>query len=131
MYQMGNIKKRLLLVALLPLLIMSCSDKGSQEDANPSNREMVIGDWKLREINNGVEYFVTFLEDGRMIQQFKDFNGGQRQYPGEWKVDGDTLFISERQGAYPLTFTEINDSTMIVMRTDSVDVIFDRMKPQE
>lgn len=120
-------KKGMLTIAL-GLLIMGCS--GEKKETPLSLKQQVTGKWKLREVNNGVEYYVTFHEDGRTTQIYQDSYGGGKERPASWSISGDTLYISEREEIYPMTFTEINDSIMILMRSDSVDVIFDRIKPE-
>ncbi|WP_167657167.1 hypothetical protein, partial [Porphyromonas levii] len=87
----------------------------------------VIGQWQLREVNNGVIYRAEFIEDGRLSQYFEDHTGYIKKRFGNWEVQGDTLFIEERQGAYSFFIAELSDSLMLLVRTDSTTMLFDRI----
>src|SRR3712207_5829595 len=93
---MKNLNKKTIIAACcLSLLIgwMGCQNK---KQHSKNYEELLIGKWKFSEINNGVSCTVTFHPDHRLTQYFEFQHGGGKARPGEWHVNGDTLFINEK-----------------------------------
>ncbi|MBR8729782.1 hypothetical protein [Porphyromonas levii] len=122
-------KINLMFLGSLVFLIFFASCQRSDNYNREAEEEClgVIGQWQLREVNNGVIYRAEFIEDGRLSQYFEDHTGYIKKRFGNWEVQGDTLFIEERQGAYSFFIAELSDSLMLLVRTDSTTMLFDRI----
>lgn len=118
---------RLLLIPFLLVLIAGC-DEGAKEE-RMGQTDGILGHWQLREVNEGVRYEVVFCPDGTIRQHFTAPDGHERVYGGSYILSGDTITIDERQSISRLVITELSDSTMVLVRTDSVAVVFDRRSP--
>lgn len=103
---------------------MGCQNK---KQHSKDYEELLIGSWKYSEINNGVTCTVTFHPDHRLTQYFEFQHGGGKARPGEWNVNGDTLFINEKTGESSLLFEVLNDSVMMLLTHDSIPVVFERI----
>ncbi|MBR8707544.1 hypothetical protein [Bacteroides pyogenes] len=124
---MKNLNKKTIIAACcLSLLIgwMGCQNK---KQHSKNYEELLIGKWKFSEINNGVSCTVTFHPDHRLTQYFEFQHGGGKARPGEWHVNGDTLFINEKTGESSLLFEALNDSVMMLLTHDSIPVFFERI----
>lgn len=121
---------RYLLLLLLTLSLgIACSERRETESETlpPATAEQVLGYWQLREVNNGVVYRAHFDTADRLYQYFEDQTGYARKRYGSWQLSGDTLYISERQGSYALLISELTDSVMLLIKPDSMTMVFDRI----
>lgn len=114
--------KKIFWVLFLAVIFVSCG----KDQQLPTFEEQIVGKWKNKEISNGVEYYVTFHYDHTISQVFVDPSGYSRLYNGTWKISGDTLTIEERGGVYQMLITEMMDSTMMMVREDSMALVFNR-----
>ncbi|MCE9107340.1 hypothetical protein [Bacteroides pyogenes] len=119
-------KKRIIVAYCFALLIggMGCQNKKQRSE---NYEKLLIGKWKFSEISNGVTCTVTFHPDHRLTQYFEFQHGGGKARPGEWYVNGDTLFINEKMGESALLFEVLNDSIMMLLTHDSIPVVFERI----
>lgn len=113
-------------------LLISCGrEQHTKGNSQPSLEEQIIGKWKNQEVSNGVEYFITFHHNHTISQVFVDANGRARLYDGTWQISADSLTIQDRGNTYQMVITEMMDSTMVMVRTDSMAVVFDRYADPE
>lgn len=116
---------------LFPILFYGCRNIHHQDDFRKSYKESLISSkWKLQEVDGGIEYFIEFRDSLYIAQYYWEQDRFPKMYPGEWRVNGDTLFISDKRGNFSLFFYTLNDSLMILQRTDSVMLLFDRIVPK-
>lgn len=114
---------------LFIILLISCfsfcnSNNTSSEDT--LYESLISTKWKLRyHINNNVEYYLEFKDSLYIAQFFHEEDRNPKMYPGEWSLEKDTLFINDRRGDFHLLIQELNDSLMVLQKTDSVNLIFD------
>ncbi len=124
--------KQIFWVLSLVAILVSCGKEQQEEDKQlPSLGEQIVGKWKNQEVNNGVEYFITFHYDHTISQVFVDPNGRARLYNGTWNLADDSLTIEDRGGVYRMLITEMMDSTMVMVRSDSMALVFLRYPDEE
>lgn len=124
-------KKLPLLLALIVLVYSCTSQENNSQSQEPSRSEQILGYWQLREINNGVIYRAHFDLMDQLYQYFEDQTGYARKRFGTWQVSGDTLYISERQGDYALVISELTDSLLLLVKPDSMTMVFDRISEED
>ncbi len=125
-------KHRSHIVSMLFLLLLivfdGCRNAHNQNDLKKTYKESLISSkWKLREVDSGIEYFIEFRDSLYIAQYYREQEKFPKMYPGEWSINGDTLFINDKRGNFSSLFLTLNDSVMILQRTDSVVIIFDRL----
>lgn len=117
--------KKLMLLVLLFGVVLSCINCRGKEE---KYERLLIGNWKYTDMRYGVTYNAIFHKDYKLSQIFETLDGRTRMRPGMWKVSGDTLFIIQQTGEYNLLFNSINDSSMVLIRSDSVAIAFNKLK---
>lgn len=86
----------------------------------------LLGSWIRRRANN--PYTIQFFNNGQVVQSYENPTKEVREYPGTWKVEGDTVVFKDIQGAYRLRVYALTDSLLTLEREDSVILHFDRIR---
>lgn len=120
-----------LLALFLSYSLVACNGHDGQKTqrTEAETRAEITGLWRLREVDNGVIYRADFKSDKRLTQIFEDHSGYVKERYGQWDLEGDSLYISERQGEYWLKIVELSDTMMLLLRSDSSAMVFDRLPP--
>lgn len=123
--------KQITTLLLFCFLLLNCAQKQAEGKQQTTPNENIIGKWRNQEVSNGVEYYITFHRDHTISQVFVDATGRARLYGGRWGLSGDSLTIEDKGGVYHMLITEMEDSTMVMIRTDSMAVVFNRYPDAE
>lgn len=118
-------RKKAWLLLLISLLFVGCTGREERSQTTRTTETALVGKWELRE-SDGVSYYVTFHPSHQLSQLFIATDGYRRHYPGQWRMSGDTIFISDRMQEYRLVVTEASDSVITLIRPDSTAMILDR-----
>lgn len=120
--------KRLSFLTLLFVIVMNFSCARNSE---AKHNDAILGRWELREVINGVKYYISFNPNQTITQVFVAPDGYKRIYSGRWSIDSDTLFMQDSRGDYKLLISEATDSTLMLIRQDSLAMICDRLSEKE
>ncbi|MDY3120689.1 hypothetical protein [Porphyromonas somerae] len=120
--------KRLSFLTLLFVVVMNFSCARNSET---KHNDAILGRWELREVINGVKYYISFNPNQTITQVFVAPDGYKRIYSGRWSIDSDTLFMQDSRGDYKLLISEATDSTLMLIRQDSLAMICDRLSEKE
>lgn len=112
---------------LLSLLTVSCGKDADNTNKADTEEADINGVWQWREVNNGVVYKIEFKDNNTINQLFSEHDGRSRLYLGGWERSGHTLKIRDQRGEYMLLISEYTDSTMVLLREDSMALVFDRV----
>ncbi len=96
-------------------------------NSETKHEDAILGQWELREVINGVKYYISFNPNQTITQVFVAPDGYKRIYSGRWSIDSDTLFMQDSRGDYKLLISETSDSTLMLIRQDSLAMICDRL----
>ncbi len=96
-------------------------------NSKTKHEDAILGRWELREVINGVKYYISFNPNQTITQVFVAPDGYKRIYSGRWSIDSDTLFMQDSRGDYKLLISETSDSTLMLIRQDSLAMICDRL----
>ena len=120
---LSSIRYLFVLALIASFSFCSSNNKSSDDDFHDS---LISTKWKLRyNMNNNVAYYLEFKDSLYIAQFFQEEDRTPKMYPGEWSLEKDTLFINDRRGDFHLLIQELNDSLMVLQKTDSVNLIFD------
>ena len=111
-----------LTVLLFTIISISCA-----RNIETNHEDTILGQWELREVINGVKYYISFNPNQTITQVFVAPDGYKRIYSGRWSIDRDTLFMQDSRGDYKLLISETSDSTLMLIRQDSLAMICDRL----
>ena len=120
--------KRLSFLTLLFLVALNISCARNSET---KHEDAILGQWELREVINGVKYYISFNPNQTITQVFVAPDGYKRIYSGRWSIDSDTLFMQDSRGDYKLLISETSDSTLMLIRQDSLAMICERLSENE
>ena len=120
--------KRLSFLTLLFVIVMNISCARNSET---KHEDAILGRWELREVINGVKYYISFNPNQTITQVFVAPDGYKRIYSGRWSIDSDTLFMQDSRGDYKLLISETSDSTLMLIRQDSLAMICERLSENE
>lgn len=119
-------------LSIYTLLCTACQPKSGGNKQSEILRQqydsLILGRWQAQEINSGVVCSVFFMPRGRLSLYFHRPDGYNRQRPGEWNIQGDSLYLQEQTGPSTLFIEHLDDTLMVLRTIDSVPVFFERHK---
>lgn len=107
--------------------VTSCSQEAKQ---GLSHSERIIGLWEWTDVDRGTIFRAQFQENNRLMEIFQASSGYTRERPKEWRLQGDTLILTDQMGNDSLRIVSLQDTLMELERLgDKWPLQFRRVKP--
>lgn len=113
----------------------ACGPAAAQEKKDGTNKEKIVGTWELvkteEPIPDGVKVVVNFGKDGKM-KVTATFMGKTQEQEGTYKVEGDKLQTTQKQGNMEKKETDtikaLDDKQMVTVNEKGQKTEFKRVK---
>lgn len=106
-------KQRKIYSAVLGLALLGCTVIDHKRD---EHSERIIGRWRWSEVERGVVFTAHFLEGHKLMDIYEAPSGYTRERAKEWRIQGDTLILTDGMGADSMLIRSIGDSIMELER---------------
>lgn len=106
--------------------LTSCGEETKQEQ---THSERIIGLWEWTEVERGTIFRAKFEENSKLTDIYEASSGYTRERPREWRIQGDTLILSDQMGEDSLRIVSLQDSVMELERVgDQWPLVFHRVQ---
>lgn len=107
----------------------SCQSSHREQGKSYTYDSLILGRWQQQDVNRGVICSVFFLPQGKLSLFFINSEGYSRLRPAAWRLDRDSLYITEQTRPSAWFIERLNDSSMVLSSGNALPLVFER-KPK-